>query len=137
MKKKDFKFLDHTADIKFKAYGDSIEKLFENCITAISNVLVGDQKIKSKIEKKIIVNGSDHESVLRNLINEILYLVDAKGFIVTNAKVKVKNFRVSAKLYGNLAKNYGYINQIKSATYAEMYVKKTSKNWIAQVVLDV
>ena len=43
-----YKFIEHTADIKFQAYGKTINEIFENSILAISSYLSRDSKIKTK-----------------------------------------------------------------------------------------
>jgi len=137
-----FKFLEHTADIKFRAYGKSLNEVFENCALAVSNTLSRGGKIKSIKKKKITVKGNDNESLLYNFLEELIYLLDAKDFIVSKAKVKIKKEikgkKLEAEVYGDDTKNYSDLDQIKAATYAEMYVKKRSDGkWEAQVVVDV
>ena len=59
-----FEFLDHTADIKIRAYGKTQEEAFENLVLAISEYLSKEQKIKPKKAKTIEVRGSDKENLL-------------------------------------------------------------------------
>lgn len=47
-----FKFLEHTADVKFQAFGEDIEKLFENSALALKESICGKIKIKEKKKKK-------------------------------------------------------------------------------------
>jgi len=131
-----FKFLEHTADIKFKAYGASLEKVFENCALAVSQYISRQKVIKSKIKKKIKLEGQDSEAMLYNFLDELVFLLDAKRFVISKAKVKIKGNKLKATLYGDKASKYD-LDHIKAATYAEMYVKKTKSGWEAQAVMDV
>jgi SHS2 domain-containing protein len=131
-----FKFLEHTADIKFQAYGKTLNELFENCALAVSSYLSRGEAVKSKKGKIIEVSGSDHESLLYNFLDELIYLLDADRFLLSKITVTLRGFNLKAELYGDDAENYN-IDQIKAATYAEMYIKKTPKGWEAQAVLDV
>ena len=138
MKNKKFKFLEHTADIKFRAYGESLNEIFENCALAVSNYLSRTKKIKNKNKKIIKLKGEDNESLLYDFLDELIYLLDAKNFVVSKAKVKIKDNSLEAEIFGDSVSNYKDLDYIKAATYSEMYIKrKKDKTWEAQVVLDV
>ena len=135
---KKYKFLEHTADIKFQVYGSSLNEIFENTALAISEISARDEKIKIKPKKKIAVEGKDLESLLYNFIEELLFFLDAKNFVIAKAKLKVdkKNFKITGELFGDKTEDY-HLDHIKAATYAEIYVKKTIGGWEAQTVVDV
>lgn len=134
---KKFEFLKHTGDIKFKAYGKNLDEMFENCVLALSSAFSRSLKIKSSKKKEISVSGKDYESLLYNLIDEIIYLFDAENFVVSKAKIKLKEFKINATLFGDDAFKYQSLDAIKAPTYAEMYVKQKGKEWECQTVLDV
>ena len=138
IKNKKFEFLEHTADIKFKAYGKSLNNLFENSALALSSYISRESKISSKIKKQIKIEGQDLESLLYRFLDELIYLLDAKNFLIAKAEVKIKNNKLKATIYGDNASNYKNLDHVKAATYAEMYVKLIKKyEWEAQVVVDV
>lgn len=134
-----FKFLPHTADIKFRAYGKTLEEAFANSCLAVSSVLSNGNKINSKKEKKVKVEGGDNKSILRNLLEEIVYLFDAENFITVKAKVEFDETarKLRAVFFGDSSENYSNLDHIKSVTYSEMFVKKVKDKWVTQVVLDV
>ena len=132
---KRFIFLDHTADIKFRAFGETMNKVIENCVEAIAEYM-SDRKIKPIKGKKIDVKGEDNESLLYNFLDEIIYLIDAENFVASKANVTLRGYNLHAELYGDDSSKYN-LKQIKSATYAEMYIKQKPNGWEAQVVLDV
>ncbi len=132
-----FKFLKHTADVKFQAFGKTLEEIFKNSVLAMSKV-ISDDKINEKVKKKIKIKGKDNENLLYNLLEEILFLFDSKNLIISKAgNLKIKNKELSAELLGDYAKNYEIKDYIKAVTYNEMLIKKTKDKWVAQVVLDV
>lgn len=134
---KKYEFLKHTGDLKFRAYSTSVEGLFENCAVAISSVLSRGKKIKSLIKKDIEVYGKDYESLLYNFIDELIYLFDAEEFVISKAKLSIKEGKLKGVIYGDISSKYKDLDAIKAPTYAEMYVKKQDKKWECQVVLDV
>jgi len=133
-----FVFLDHTADIKFKAFGRNLEEVFENSADAVLNAMF-EGKVEGKIKKKIAVKGEDLESLMYNFIEEILFLLDSEEFLISTSKVKISHDKkkLTAEINGDDTADYPGIEHIKSVTYNEMHVKKTQKGWEAQVVLDV
>ena len=134
-----FKFLSHTADIKFRAYGKSIEEVCENSAYAVISAICGE-KIKNKKKIKIKVSGRDILSLLYNFLEEVLFLADSRSFFVSkvvNIKIDKKKFKLSAEFIGDYGKNYKTYSHIKAVTYNDMFLKKEKGMWVAQVVLDV
>jgi SHS2 domain-containing protein len=82
------------------------------------------------------VTGSDKESLLYNFIEELLYLVDAKAFVLSKIKVKIDGNSLKAELSGDGTANYN-LDVVKAPTYAEIYVRGTSKGVEIQMVVDV
>jgi len=134
-----YKFLKHTADIKFQAFGKNLEELFENSVLAVSEILSKGKKVKSSKIKKVTIEGGNNENFLYNLLEEIIYLFDAEEFIVAKAKIKFNEIARSMKVefYGDDSKKYKGLEDIKAVTYNEMFVKQEKSKWAAQVILDV
>jgi len=137
--KKKFKFIDHTADIKFQAFGLTLEEVFENSVLAVVETITGKEKIRQKNVKRITIEGGDNENLLYLLLEEIIYLLDAENFIVSKAKIDFDETVRSMKVefHGDEVKNYKGLNHIKAVTYNDMFIKNLGKKWIAQVVVDV
>jgi len=131
-----YKFLEHTADIKFQAFGKTLEDVFENSALAMTKAMF-EGKIKEVKKKKINVKGKDYESLLYNFLEELLFLLDSGNFFLSSCKVKISGCELSADLIGDSVKNYSPSLDVKAVTYNQMFVKQTSEGWVAQVVLDV
>lgn len=133
-----YNFLEHTADVKFQAFGKSLEEVFENAALALKETIAGKIKVKEKIKKKISVRGKDNEALLYNFLEEFLYLLDAKNFLLAKIKnIKITRNKLESEVIGDKASNYKFSNDVKAVTYNEMYVKKDKNKYIVQVVLDV
>lgn len=132
-----FKFLKHTADIKFQAFGKTLEEVFENSALAMFKSM-SDDSVKGKVVKKLEAKGHDNESLLYDFLEELLVLFDGENFILSKVKnLKIKDNKVDAEVIGDDAGNYDIKNDIKAVTYNDMFVKKEKGEWVAQVVLDV
>ena len=133
-----YKFLKHTADIKFRVYGSSLNKLFENSALAMKHAVYSG-KINTKIKKSFIVKGKDLEALLYNFLEELLILFDSDDFIASKINVKIDKTKLllNCEVIGDKIKNYDIGLTIKAVTYNSMYVKKSKTGFEAQVVLDV
>lgn len=147
-----YKFLEHTADIKFQAFGKSLEEVFENSAIALKETISGD-RVKKNIRKKIFVEGKDFEELLYNFLEEFLVLFDGGGFILSKIDRlgivgKGEGYELEAVVSGDSKglgeRDYEISNHIKAITYSEMFVKNEKKSgsmekesWISQVVVDV
>lgn len=130
-----YKFLSHTADVKFIAYGKTLEEAFSNSALALSETMSKGEKISSKIKKKIKISGKDKESLLYNFLEEFLFLFDTSGFVVSKIeKIKIKDDTLIAEILGEKKR---ISNDVKAVTYNDMFVKKEKCKWKIQCVLDV
>lgn len=128
-----YRYLDHTADIKFQAFGDSLEEMFSNSAYAMINIIC-KKKINERKNTKIIVNGIDIKSLLYRFLDEILFLLNTKNFLLSKVKkIKIKGNRLTAVLSGDNLDNYKLGLDVKSVTYNDMIINDK----MIQVVLDI
>lgn len=137
-----YTFLDHTADIKFQAFGDDVEEAFSSAFHALNETIYGKIKVSALDSRKIQANGSDWNSLLYNFLEEILFLLDSEGFLCAKIKavhIDKKKFSIRAEAIGDKASKYEFSNSVKAVTYNDMFVRfnEDKKEWEIQVVLDV
>ena len=133
-----YEFLEHTADIKFKARGRNLGELFKNSAKALIKTINSEEKIKDIKERIIKVNGRDKEELLLNFLEEFLYLVDAKNFLTSKiTNLKINGNQLVCKVIGDDFKNYNLSNHVKAITYSGMKIKKENGFFEVKVVLDV
>jgi len=143
---KRFEFLKHTADVKIRIYGKSIEKIFENSAYSLRRVILrnkkckGREKNKEELKKeKIKVSGKDYLSLLYNFLEELIYLVDTKDFIIKKIEsIQLKKFNIKSSIIGEKFSKYKLTNNVKAITYNEMSLnKKKDNSFSAEFVLDL
>jgi SHS2 domain-containing protein len=137
-----FKFLPHTADVKIVVEEKSLEKAFVTSALALKEVIADKIKVKAKIKKEIKVEGKDRESLLLEFLQEFLYLVDAKDFILSKIsfltiKKDKKGLKLNAVVIGDNSLNYKFTNEVKAVTYNDMLIKEEKNKTTIQFVLDV
>ncbi|MBS3149213.1 archease [Candidatus Woesearchaeota archaeon] len=136
-----YKFLEHTAEVKFQAFGKTIEEAFSNAVLATFSTMTNVKKIKPLQKEIIKLRSKSKESLLYDFIEELLFLLDTKGFIpakIENLKItKNEEYKLKTIIFGDQAQNYDTHGHVKAITYSEMFIKEESGNVIVQVVLDV
>ena len=142
MKKQKYSFLEHTADIKFQAFGKNLEEVFKNSAIALNKTITENLKIKTKNKRKIEFSEKNLEELLYSFLQEFLFLLDAEDFLfskIETIKIDEKNLKLVAMVLGDNASNYKFNNNVKAITYNEFYIKfdKKTKQWISQIVIDV
>jgi SHS2 domain-containing protein len=142
-----YRFLPHTADVRFKAYGKSLSAALENSALALLNLMLDVKRIEkdgSRSKAVGISESADTESELAWFtLQDILSKVDAKklnaySFKITSLK---KDANGRSILMGRLlCKNTATDNallSVKAVTPHELTVKRFKKHVTINVVVDV
>ena len=139
-----YEYLEHTADLKIRAYGKTLEQAFVNIAIGAFDFLTNTTKVKKKIEKKISIKAKRIESLLYDFLEELLFMLDTNGFILAEIKDMViredkdnKKYSLQCFALGDDYKNYEVKGNIKSVTYSEMLIKKEKDGFVIEVVLDI
>ena len=136
-----YKFLDHTADIMFEAYGNSLNKLFENAALATEITMVNLRQIKPRIKKEINLENEDLENLLFDFLAELIYLKDAELLLFSKAKIKIEKkekYKLKALLGGEkLTNKHDQKVDVKAVTYHKFEIKKLNNKYVAKVILDI
>lgn len=138
-----FKFLEHTADIMFEAYGKSLDELFENAAMAVSESMIKTKDVKPKTAKLVKLQNVKIEMLLFDFLSELLYLKDAEQLVFSAFKVKIEEakgkFSLQAELKGDKLnmKTQEFRNDVKAITLHLFEVKKEKAGWTARVIVDI
>ena len=132
-------YLEHTADVKFQAFGNTLEEAFTNSAYALTNLLHKGE-VKSVQDYHIHAEGRDLESILYSFLEDFIFLLDSKNFLLSRVKnitINTDRTCLQADVTGDDAANYELELGIKAVTYHDMFVKEEQERWITQVVLDI
>ena len=137
-----YKFLPHTADVKFRAYGKTLEEAFSNAALALTKVITDPDKIEPKFEKTIEIESEDEKALLYDFLEQFLVLLDSEDFLlnsIKNLKIeKNEKLRLKAVVTGDTELDkYKTETHIKAVTYQEMEIKKEKNKYSLQVILDL
>ena len=129
-----FKYLDHTSEAKFQAFGDNLAECFGNAILATIGLMTKLEEVEPIIKKEIRIESKTKESLLYDLIDEVIYLVDVDLMFISKVEnYKLENNVFTCTVYGDEIKNCPRAGDVKAPTYDEMLITDT----MVQVVVDV
>jgi len=138
-----YRFLAHTADAKFQAFGSTLEEAFSNAALAVASVMWDWNKVAHKVRVSIDAQGSDLERLVVNYLEEILFLLDTRAFLlagVENIRIEETGagWRLTADFVGDTdPAQYEIFGEVKAVTYNEMRIEKSAEGATLQVVIDL
>ena len=130
----------HPSDIGLTIYGDSLQQLFENAAFALFDTLCNLDSVSEFESVDIDVHGDDHESLLINFLNELLYLQSVNGWLFRRTEISfLGNNSLNATAWGELYKMeiHELFHEIKCATYHNLQIRKKWRKWRVDIVFDV
>ncbi len=133
---KEYEILEHTTDLKIRAFGKTKEELFSNLLKGI--FLAARPEIKDKIEKikKVKIRSIDEQGLLVDFLSEALTLSDINNEAYFEARFKkLTETELEAEILGQPIKKFGL--EIKAVTYHGLEIKKVKGLWEATVLFDI
>jgi len=139
-----FEWVEHTADIGFKAYGRSLEGAFENAALALTEIITSLEDVKAENKVNIKIVSEDIESLLFDWLDHFLYLFDAKELIhsrfeISEISEKDGEFKLVASAWGEKfdPKKHALGTEVKAITYHMMEIGQSEEQCFVQVIVDI
>ncbi|MDY6774580.1 MAG: archease [Halobacteria archaeon] len=138
-----YEILEHTADAKFRAEGETLEDALREVVEAFAEV-VGAHEInpEDEAQNRITVNSENLEALVFDFLDRLIYTQDVEGVAVLTAEtVTVEETETGYSLTAvvetvPLSTTSG-LTDIKAPTYNDMRVEETDSGWLIQAVLDI
>jgi SHS2 domain-containing protein len=140
-----FEFLEHTADVKARAYGPSLEIAYSQAAYALMATITPDlSKISKKHEKKFTITAEDQEALLFDFLSELLYIFDVDHLVfgdisVESIKEKGEGYELRTILIGEEfdKEKHEIGTEVKAITYSYMKIEEKEDLWNIEVVFDI
>ncbi len=139
---KEFEYLEHTADLKFRSYGNSLSECFINCAKAFTHSLVDLDSIEKDKKRELKVEGDELDLLLHDFLSELLFLFETETLLFSEYDIEVVGdggFILKATVWGEVYDPGRHMlkTEIKAVTLHDLYVKKIKGRWVAQVLCDI
>ena len=140
MMKKKYEFINHTADVGIKVWGESLKSLFENAAYSMFDIIGELDEVKVKESLGVEIEGKRTDELLADWLRNLLYKFNGEGYLLREFNIEeISKKGLKAKVRGeklNLSR-HSLKTEIKAVTYHGLEVKKTGQGWEAQVIFDV
>jgi SHS2 domain-containing protein len=137
-----FRFLEHTADAKFQAYGRTLEEAFSNAALATVSLMWDPAGVEKRLDHEVMVEGRDLEQLLVRFLGEVIYLFETRSFLLASVsdvaiEKAAEGFRLRAVFQGDDRPGpKAVFGHVKAITYNEMRIDQGCPVTV-QVVVDV
>lgn len=145
---KDFELLPHTADIKIRVFGTTMEQLFIHALIGMFQAIGPRSSACAIVNERLICNtlpfhhtinihSPDKEALLVDFLSEALYLSDVHNQAYLNAKIHtLTETNIHATIYGINVTGFDIV-EIKAITYHDLYIEQINDHWQAEIVFDI
>ena len=129
--------LDHTADAGIRAYGATLEDLFENAAAGLFSLITDLEKVRAVGEVKVRVQADDLGSLMVNWLSELLFLHETQRLLLCEFDVALDGLTLDAYARGErIDKRRHTLNLVvKAVTYHGLKVDPTKG--VAEVIFDI
>jgi len=134
---KRFEEVDHTADVGIRAYGKTLDELFENTAAGMFSLITDLDTVKPVGEYEVKLAAKDVKSLLFDYLSELLFLHETQKVLLSEFAAKVAGLAVDARARGERIdrKRHPLHLAVKAVTYHAMEVDP--EKGVAQVIFDI
>jgi SHS2 domain-containing protein len=136
-----YEYLEHTADVMFRAYGRTSEEMLSNAACALFKAMVDPSSIAVDQTWAVELEGEDLEDLAYKWLSEIVFLFETESAVFSTFSVRLEQDG-AMKLFGEIGgeridlERHAFENEVKAITRHKFGVKKND-HWCIQVILDV
>ncbi len=137
----DYRLIDHAADAGLEVRGEDLERLMAAAAMALSDAVVPRGMHAESLRVDVDVDAPDAGTLLVGILQEVIYLLDTRGFLPVRARVRIDEagpgLCLRASLYGSGFDPSWVRLPVKAATHHGLEVCRGDGGWIARVIMDV
>ena len=138
----DFKYIEHTADAEFIAYGRTEDEAFVNAARAMANLVVDPAAVKPEVEKSVELRSDALDTLLYDWLSELLYIFEVYHLVFSRFEARVEQeggtYTLKAKVFGeDVSRHPDVFMHIKAVTFHDLRFEKKDNLYEAQVLLDI
>ncbi len=137
-----YEFIDHTADIMVKAYGDTVEEAFGAAAGAMFDIITGGAAIERNDRVHFEVESLDLEGLLVGFLSQLIVFHEVDNLVLGRFEVSIPGRgRLVADAWGERfdATRHGGGVQVKGVSYhmIEVVEGQAGEASYVQVLFDV
>jgi len=139
---KPYEFIEHTADVIVKAYGETLQQAFGNAALGMFDVITGGATIRGDRRIEFDVSSIDREGLLVKFLSELIVIHEVQRFVLSEIDVQFEHeFRLRAVARGERfdPERHGGGTQVKGVSYhlMEIHQGNNGEPCHVQVLFDI
>lgn len=143
-----FEYLEHTADVMFRAYGRDPDEMLSNAASALFKTMVDPATINEKETWSVELQAPDLEELAYQWLSEIIFLFETEFAVFSGFSVHLEQEQNKDDSGGKISlhglirgeridlRRHSFENEVKAITRHKFGIKKNDL-WCIQVILDV
>lgn len=142
--RRSFRFVEHTADIAFEAWGEDLTSLLRAAAAAWLKATVNNPRsVRRRVRRKVKLEAPAADLVLFALLQELVFFKDAEHLLLHVGRLEpvehAGGWRLTAELEGEEADpaRHDLRADIKAVTLHQFRLEQVDGKWRCYVILDV
>ncbi len=139
-----FEYLEHTADVKFRAYGTTPDQMLSNAAAALFGAMIPPGQVTEKEFWLVELEADDLEDLAYQWLSEIVFLFETESAVFSRFQVALeeleegRGWKLRAEIGGERMdpERHSFLAEVKAVTKHKFAIEKNER-WCIQVVLDV
>jgi len=136
-----FEFLEHTADLKFRASGDSFSAALTESAKALFTAIAGDSEIRPEKEHRFTIKIHKPQLLARDFLAELLYQFSAEHMLFSEFELDLKEamgYKLDVIARGEPfdESRHKLIKEVKAVTYHDLVAEEREGGWVIEVICD-
>lgn len=135
-----WRLVEHPADVGIEARGPDLAAALEAAVQGLAAILTGEGVVQAVETVPVEVEGEGPEELLMALLEEVLFLLDARGWLAGQATIReLGDAHLSATFAGEDLdeERHGAGVHVKAITWHELAVRQTADGVVLTVVVDI
>jgi len=132
-----YSMIDHTADIGIMVSAPALKDLYEESARAMIDIIGAHSIRKSREAMTIETQGIDREDLLVRWLQEILFLVEVRGFRIENITLEyLTDTDIRAQVTGEYSPD-PLESEIKAVTYHNLQIREIDNGYEVSIIFDI
>jgi SHS2 domain-containing protein len=135
-----FEILEHTADVGLRVHGATLPELYANAGLGLMTLAVESPDVCPAQQLPLSAAAENREDLLVNWLSEILYFVDAEGWVFARFSVNhCSDTAIAGEAWGERCDPAARSRAVavKAVTHHQVSVRQTPSGWEAVVYFDI
>ncbi len=128
---------EHTADVGIRAYGRTVDELFEAAAEGMFSLIADLRAVRPKGEVEIHVTGEGLHRLFVNWLSELLVLHETQNVLLAKFEAKVSENRADGRAWGERIDKRRHELKLAIKAVTTHRLRVDPKAGVAEVIFDV